>query len=154
MVPQQGLLRLGLLAMLLGNAIAVLTPGSPSVAAPNGWVKVLTDSQDKAWYIDNGSLKRQGHIRYFWLYINDANGRPLFPNANASMTQNAQVPYGMSMYVSADCQRKLVRLRHVQLLDASSNVLSQMNPGDQGPMSHANKDGIDRAIMNHVCSRR
>ncbi len=95
-------------------------------------------------------MQGQGRFRYLWMYVNDASGRPLF--SSLSGANQRKVPYGMAMYVSTDCQKKLVRLRHVQLLDENSTVIAERSTGDSGPLSRADKDELDRAVMQYICS--
>ncbi len=95
-------------------------------------------------------MQGQGRFRYLWMYVNDASGRPLF--SSLSGANQGKVPYGMAMYVSTDCQKKLVRLRHVQLLDENSTVIAERSTGDSGPLSRADKDELDRAVMQYICS--
>ena len=135
----------------LSTGTVILAGGNAATAKPaDGWIKVFTDRQNRAWYIDRGSMQGQGRFRYLWMFVNDASGRPLF--ASRSSATQGKIPYGMAMYVSTDCQSKLVRLRHAQLLDENSNVIVQKTIGDSGPINRADKDELDRAIMQSICS--
>ncbi|MCL6436251.1 MAG: hypothetical protein K6T90_18995 [Leptolyngbyaceae cyanobacterium HOT.MB2.61] len=129
----------GLITFLLGVA-------GVAEAAPDkkGWVAVLTDPNDKTWYVDNGSIQGRGRFRYFWSYT--TGGTPY--------RENGKLAYSMAFYLSVDCQQKRFRLRYARSLDENSNTIKEYNFGDRLPLGSPRSGSGEEASMNYVCASR
>ncbi|UBF29195.1 hypothetical protein K9N68_15965 [Kovacikia minuta CCNUW1] len=125
-------------------AIPILNSAANAAPAKSGWVAVTTDSRNKTWYVDNGSIQGRGRYRYFWSYI--VGGTP-YPDSG-------KIAYSTAFYLSVDCQQKRFRLRFAKSLDENNKVIKEYDFGDKGPMGGARADSGEAASLNHVCSRR
>jgi ribonucleotide monophosphatase NagD (HAD superfamily) len=130
------------IGMVAALVTANITPGFAQ--ARGGWVRVVTDGQDKTWYVDNGSIQGKGRFRYFWSYT--TGGTPY---------QEAGKPaYSTAFYLWADCQQQRYRLRYAKALDANFKLIKEYDYGDSLPLATATAGSGEAASMKFVCSRR
>lgn len=133
-------LSIGIVATLL---ITSITPGFAQ--AKGGWVRVITDSRARTWYVDTGSIQGKGRFRYFWSYT--TGGTPSYPEAG-------KLAHSTAFYLSVDCQQQRYRLRYAKALDANFKLIKEYDYGDSLPLGTANPGSGEAASMKFVCSRR
>ena len=138
---------IGLTATVIGissTAIPSLNHSANAAPAKNGWIPVSTDSRNKTWSVDNGSIQGRGRFRYFWSYI--VGGDP-YPD-------NGKVAYSTAFYLSVDCQQKRFRLRYAKSLDENTKVIKEYDFGEKVPLAAVRAGSGEAASLNYVCSRR
>jgi hypothetical protein len=128
-------------SLLLTGAIAATS------TAQTNWVRIMTDADREVWYIDPGSIQRNGPIRFFWVYRDTTDSRPIF-------SEQGKAVYGMTAYLSTDCRSGAVRIRTAEFFDGSSKLVTKANPGDRGPAGNAFRGHpVAQAITKYVCDR-
>ncbi|HIK18439.1 MAG TPA: hypothetical protein IGS53_24575 [Leptolyngbyaceae cyanobacterium M33_DOE_097] len=127
----------------------VITVGAAIATAADSWVRVYTNQQqNRVFFVDRNSIKRQGSIRYFWLHIASANGQALGSYQNGNF-------HGVNIYASADCKSMHLRFRTVEFYDQNGKLLAQENAGDSGPLlSFARDNPAGRGVSQYVCKPR
>jgi hypothetical protein len=130
-----------------GLSILLMAAIAPVSAAQADWVRVVTDADREVWYINPGSIQRNGSIRFFWVYRDTTDSRPIFSEQGRSI-------YGMTAYLSTDCRSGAVRIRTAEFFDSNSNLVTKANPGDRGPVGNAFRGHpVAQAITKYVCAR-
>jgi hypothetical protein len=124
----------------LGGAMAL---PQPAQAGKSTWIRLLSEG-NKLWFIDTGSIKKSGSVRYFWSYI----------QADMPMPEGDSLVAGSAYYLSVDCKKKMYRLRHAQTLDSNGKVIREENYGDSRPMTEINPGTGEAASINYVCARK
>jgi hypothetical protein len=120
---------------------------APPLAAQNGWVRLLTDDDNEVWYINPGSIQRNGPIRFFWVFRDAAGSRPIFSERGRNV-------YGMTAYLSADCRSGVMRIRAAEFFDENSNLVTKSEPGDRGPSGKAfSGHPVAQAVARYVCGQ-
>lgn len=109
-------------------------PLSPSLAKED-WVLVQDEGGTKL-SIDANSLRRQGNIVWFWLH--------------RQYETNGQKQEGL-LYASADCSSRIVRVRKIMVYNAQGELVSEVEPGDEGPTFPASPDD---PVLGYACARR
>jgi hypothetical protein len=123
----------------------VISPAIAIAASNTGqWVPVMTDGQDRVWYVDAGTIQGRGRYRYFWSYV--LNKTPF--------VQAGELVYGTAYYLSVDCRSKRFRLRFARLLDENSKTLKEYNYGDNKPLGSIPPGTGEEASIKFVCSRK
>lgn len=129
------------LSLLLVGAIAATSH------AQANWVRLVTDADKEVWYINPGSIQRNGPIRFFWVYRNTINSRPIF-------TEQGKNVYGMTAYLSADCRSGAVRIRMAEFFDERDQLVTKANPGDRGPAGNGfSGQPVAQAMTKYVCTQ-
>jgi hypothetical protein len=112
-------------------------------------VRVYTDPvRNYVVYVDRGSIKKEKTVRYFWVNLAKADGE-------AIASFKGKTAYSFNLFYSADCRKKLVRLRAIEVYDKNGQMLEQQSTGDGGPLQKMTADTpVTKGLTNYVCSTR
>jgi hypothetical protein len=116
----------------------------PSSAQREKWVRVVTDSSDRSWFVDKGSITGRKPYLYFWSYVFTETPR----------TFEGQSYYSAAYYLSVDCQKQLFRLRFVRLYDKDFKLIRDYDYADSLEPSAPPPSSGEAASMNFVCLQR
>ncbi len=129
----------------LGLMVAIAPLGTAIAATDTGkWVSVKTDSENRTWYVDSGTITGKGRYRFFWSYV----------VASAPFLEAGKMVYGTAYYLSVDCQGKQFRLRFVRLLDQNSQTVKEFNYGDGRPLGNITSGSGEEASFKYVCKKK
>lgn len=129
----------------LTSFLTIVSFSFPAIAAPNQWVRVLTDNNNDAWYVDASSIEGRGAYRYFWSYV-------LY---STPIPRESGLTYSAAYYLSVDCPKQVWRVRYVRFLDKNQQTVSEYEPGESGRIGDSSivSEG-GAASLKFVCSRR
>ena len=126
------------LTLTVSSLTGLLFPLSGSATQ---WVRVKTDNNNNAYYIDVSTIEGKGRFRYFW--SNVIYGEPY--------RRDDKLVYSTSYYISVDCSTKLYRVRFEQLLDDKGQSIQDFTDGDNGTSGIAKPGSPEDASLKFVC---
>lgn len=129
----------------LTSFLTIVSVSLPAIAAQNQWVRVLTDNNNDAWYVDAGSIEGRAAYRYFWSYV-------LY---STPVARESGLTYSAAYYLSVDCPKQVWRVRYVRFLGKNQQTVSEYEPGEAGILGDSSiiSEG-GAASLKFVCSRR
>jgi len=136
------------LALTIGTAACVINLNILKATADD-WVRIYTNrTQNYVIYLHKTTIVRNGPIRYFWVHLTRADGLPVATSGGRRIS-------GMNLYYSADCQKRVVRLRTMEIYDDNGRLVDQQNLGDTGFVDQMTTDTPEtKGITNYVCGKR
>ena len=114
---------------------------SPAVAAE--WVRVKTDAQNNAYYVDVSAIERSGNLRSFW--SNVIHGQP--------SSVEGKLVYSTTYYIIADCENQIYIVQFERLLDENGQTLQDYAYGDSDNVGTPRPGSPEEASLKFVCSK-
>lgn len=134
-----------LLPLLIAGCLLSYAP--KSLAAE--WVKVAENSVNDRFFVDKGSMQRQGDIVRYWEY------REFQQPNNAFLEETVDKPvYGVVMSWSLDCAAKVQRLRQVTAYDRDRKVIQKFAYGDSGSLVQPKPGSSASRVLDYVCTSK